>query len=108
MPYYSTAVGSCIWLSDNGTNFLVFNQVMVTISKVMLPPNITAGTVPSNLAAMPDSKSPISLDEPINIEFTADTLPRIWSGVKSCIIVPRMITLTLSNAPCKNKNISDT
>ena len=76
---------------------------MVTISKVILPPNITEGTVPNSLAAVPDSKAPISFEEPINIEFTADTLPRIWSGVKSCMMVPRIITLTLSKAPSVNR-----
>lgn len=50
---------------------------MVTITSVILPPKITDGTVPNNLAAVPDSKAPISFDEPINIEFTADTRPRI-------------------------------
>lgn len=47
----------------------------------MHPPKITAGTVPIKEAVAPLSNSPISLDEPINIEFTADTLPRILSGV---------------------------
>ena len=74
---------------------------------VILPPKITEGTVPNSLAAVPDSKAPISFDEPINIEFTADTLPRMWSGVNNCIIVPRIITLTLSKAPSVNRNIND-
>ena len=78
---------------------------MVTMSKVMLPPNITDGTVPKSLAAVPDSNAPISFDEPINIEFTADTRPRILSGVNNCIMVLRIITLMLSKAPSvKRKN----
>ncbi|MNR57783.1 hypothetical protein D3C85_1786230 [compost metagenome] len=71
---------------------------------VILPPNTTAGTVLINFAVRPDSKAPISLEEPINILFTAETLPRISSGVSSCIIVERMITLMLSKAPSINKN----
>ena len=37
----------------------------------------------------------------MKILFTAETRPRISSGVTSCRIEPRMITLTLSNAPAK-------
>ena len=77
------------------------------MSKVMLPPKITDGTVPNSLAAVPDSNAPISFDEPINIEFTADTLPRIWSGVKSWMIVPRIITLMLSKAPSVKRKTRD-
>ena len=84
-----------------------FQVSMVTTIKVMVPPNNTDGTVPNKRAEVPDSKAPISLDDPINIEFTADTRPRICSGVSNCINVPRMITLTLSNAPSVNKKKSD-
>ena len=94
-------------MSDSGKSFLVFRYVMVTITRVTDPPNITDGTVPKSLAAVPDSKAPISLELPINMEFTAETLPRIWSGVKSCIMVPLIITLTLSKAPSVNKKNSD-
>ena len=80
---------------------------MVTMIRVMLPPKITDGTVPNIFAAVPDSKAPISLEDPINIELTAETLPRIWSGVSNCMMVPRIITLTLSKAPSVNKNSSD-
>ena len=80
---------------------------MVTINIVTDPPNMTEGTVPKSFAAVPDSKAPISLELPINMEFTADTLPRIWSGVNNCMMVPRIITLTLSKAPSVNKKNSD-
>ena len=93
--------------SESGISFLVLRKVRETMAIVIQPPKITEGTVPKSLAAVPDSKAPISFDEPINIEFTAETRPRIWSGVKSCIIVPRIITLMLSNAPSVNKKISD-
>ena len=43
---------------------------------------MTEGTTPSNLAATPDSKDPISLDDPINMLFTAETRPFIFSGVR--------------------------
>src|SRR5262245_24149147 len=39
------------------------------------PPRTTAGTVPRRRAATPDSKAPISFDEPMKIEFTDDTRP---------------------------------
>ena len=38
--------------------------------------------------------------------LTAETRPRISSGVTSCTIVPRMITLTLSKAP-RRKSIAN-
>ena len=74
---FTSTSGGCISLSDKGMSFLVFRKVRPTISMVMVPPKSTAGIVPSNLAATPDSKSPISLDEPMNMEFTAETRPRI-------------------------------
>ena len=39
------------------------------------------GFKPNILAVAPDSKAPISLDEPMKIPLTAETLPRISSGV---------------------------
>ena len=38
-----------------------------TTANVARPPSTTLGTVPSHLAEMPDSKAPISFDEPIKI-----------------------------------------
>jgi hypothetical protein len=54
-----------------------FHAVIDTIPNVMHAPKTTEGTVPNILAASPDSNAPISLDEPINMVFTAETLPRI-------------------------------
>ena len=59
--------------------------------------------MPTSLAAVPDSKPPISFDELINIVFTADTRPRILSGVSTCRIVDLIITLILSNAPVRKR-----
>jgi len=70
--------------------------------KVIAPPKTTEGTVPINLAKSPDSKAPNSFEELTKIPFTADTLPRISSGVKNRKTVWRIITLTLSNTPVKN------
>ena len=70
-----------------------------TILNETTPPNKTAFCNPKNLAARPDSKSPISFDDFMKIELTADTLPLIVSGVKSCKIVALITTLTLSNIP---------
>src|SRR6266436_2297289 len=50
---------------------------------------------------------PNSFDVPMKILFTDDTRPRISSGVTSCTIEPRMITLTLSNAPMRKSTPSD-
>ncbi len=74
---------------------------------VITPPKTTDGTTPINLAAIPDSKLPISLDELIKIEFTDETLPRIVSGVYVCMTVDRIMTLTLSIAPIMNKQTRD-
>src|SRR5260370_38334455 len=46
-------------------------------------------------------------DVPMKILFTADTRPRISSGVTNCTIEPRMMTLTLSNAPMRRSTPSD-
>ena len=82
-------------------------ETNVTMSIVITPPNTTDGTVPSNFAATPDSNAPISLDEPINILLTAETLPFILSGVISWIIVLLTTTLTLSNAPLRASTNKD-
>src|SRR5690242_20611622 len=53
------------------------NHVKITTSKVILPPNTTAGTVPISFAVTPLSNCPSSLLELTNIEFTLITRPRI-------------------------------
>ena len=47
----------------------------------MASPKTTEGIKPRSFAATPLSKEPSSLEEPINTLLTADTLPRISSGV---------------------------
>src|SRR5215472_6887303 len=74
---------------------------------VPMPPATTEITGPNNAAVNPDSSAPNSFDVPIKILFTDETRPRISSGVTSCTIDPRMITLTLSNAPTRNNKPSD-
>src|SRR5205814_7859179 len=74
---------------------------------VPMPPATTEITGPNSAAVNPDSSAPNSFDVPMKILFTDETRPRISSGVISCTIDPRMITLTLSNAPTKNNNPSD-
>ena len=81
--------------------------VAATTINVHKPPMIIDGTKPNKRAVTPDSKAPISLDEIMNIELTDETRPRILSGVKSCIIVPLIITLILSNAPSVNRKNKD-
>src|SRR5213080_870751 len=74
---------------------------------VPMPPATTEMTGPNNAAVNPDSSAPNSFDVPIKILFTDETRPRISSGVTSCTMEPRMMTLTLSNAPIRNKSPSD-
>src|SRR5215475_8139713 len=74
---------------------------------VPIPPATTEMTGPNNAAVNPDSSAPNSFDVPIKILFTDETRPRISSGVTSCTIEPRIITLTLSNTPTKNNSASD-
>ena len=69
-----------------------------------MPPATTEITGPNNAAVNPDSSAPNSFDVPIKILFTDETRPRISSGVISCTMEPRMITLTLSNAPTRNRS----
>lgn len=73
--------------------------VTSTTSSVIPPPKITEATRPMIFAARPDSKEPISFEEPMKIEFTEATLPLISSGVTSCIVVALITTLMLSNIP---------
>src|SRR5437764_10601958 len=72
-----------------------------------MPPATTEMTGPNNAAVNPDSSAPNSFDVPIKILFTDETRPRISSGVTSCTMEPRMMTLTLSNAPTRNNKPSD-
>src|SRR5215475_12704914 len=74
---------------------------------VPIPPATTEMTGPNNAAVSPDSSAPNSFDVPMKMLFTDDTRPRISSGVTSWTMEPRMITLTLSNAPIRNKSPSD-
>src|SRR5215471_7759547 len=74
---------------------------------VPIPPATTEITGPNSAAVNPDSSAPNSLDVPMKILFTDDTRPRITSGVTNCTIEPRMITLTLSNAPMRKSRPSD-
>src|ERR1700730_16272213 len=74
---------------------------------VPIPPPTTDTTGPKSAAVNPDSSAPNSFDVPMKILFTAETRPRISSGVTSCTIDPRMITLTLSNAPARNNAPND-
>src|SRR5213075_1920105 len=61
-----------------------------------------------NMAAVnPDSSAPNSFDVPMKILFTDETRPRISSGVTNCTMDPRMITLSLSNAPRRNNTPSE-
>src|SRR5207248_4374306 len=83
------------------------NATPTTTRIVPIPPATTETSGPNNAAVNPDSSAPNSFDVPIKILFTAETRPRISSGVINCTMEPRMITLTLSNAPTKNNTPSD-
>src|SRR5882757_4643528 len=83
------------------------NPTPSTTRIVPIPPATTEMTGPNSAAVNPDSSAPNSFDVPMKILFTDDTRPRISSGVTSCTIEPRMITLTLSNAPMRKSTPSD-
>lgn len=70
---------------------------------VAAPPNTIEGTKPITLAAIPDSRAPNSFDEPIKMPLIALMRPRIWSGVVSCIMLPRITTEIESQHPEMNK-----
>src|SRR3989442_12051010 len=88
----------------------VCGQIMatpITTRIVPIPPPTTEITGPKRAAVNPDSSAPNSFDVPMKMLFTAETRPRISSGVTSCTIDPRTITLTLSKAPTRNSKPSD-
>ena len=78
-----------------------------TTSKVPMPPMTTDGTVPNHAAVTPDSNSPSWFDAPMNIELTADTRPRIASGVRNWTSDCRTTTLTMSAVPSTTSAASD-
>lgn len=59
----------------------------MTVKIVIDPPKIMAGTIPKNVAAIPLSKAPNSLEELTKIELTDDTRPFKFSGVLICKIL---------------------
>src|SRR5215471_5019094 len=84
-----------------------FHATPSTTRIVPIPPATTETTGPKSAAVNPDSSAPNSFEVPMKILFTDETRPRISSGVTSCTMDPRMITLTLSNAPRKKSTPSD-
>ena len=64
-------------------------------------------TGPNSQAVSPDSSPPRSFEATINTPLTADTRPRISSGVSICTNVWRTTTLMLSSAPTRNIIESD-
>ena len=74
-------------------------HLLPTTTSVPIAPATTdmIGVVSS--ATSPDSKPPNSLEEPMNIELTAETRPRISFGVLIWVMTCRITMLTLSNAP---------
>src|SRR5215468_2342009 len=83
------------------------NATPSTTRIVPIPPATTEMTGPNSAAVSPDSNAPNSLDVPMKMLFTDETRPRISSGVTNCTIDPRMITLTLSNAPRRKSTPRD-
>src|SRR5207302_4990275 len=83
------------------------NADPITTRIVPIPPPTTEMTGPNSAAVNPDSSAPNSFDVPMKMLLTAETRPRISSGVTNCTMDPRMITLTLSNAPIRNNTTSE-
>jgi hypothetical protein len=81
--------------------------IIATVIKHTTPPKMTDGTTPISRAATPDSNSPISFEEPIKMEFTEETFPRILSGDESCTAEDRITILTLSKAPLRANATAD-
>ncbi len=63
------------------------NAIKITVKIVIVPPKIIPGTNPKNVAAIPLSKAPNSLEELTNIELTDETRPFKFSGVLICKIL---------------------
>ena len=51
-------------------SFGALKEVKITTRSVIVPPKMTEGTTPISFAATPDSKAPISFDDPMKTEFT--------------------------------------
>src|SRR3954464_12852424 len=79
----------------------------MTVKIVAAPPDTTENTGPRYWLTIPDSNPPSSLEVPMNKLFTAETRPRISSGVSNCTNVCRTMTLTLSANPQINSIASD-
>ena len=58
-----------LYFNDNFRNTGLILAVVATTMSVMIPPKATEGTSPMNLAAMPDSKTPSSLEDPIKMHL---------------------------------------
>src|SRR5437016_3320490 len=100
-------------------NFLISGQINAmtrTTRTVAMPPETTEIIAPVEIvlpnfgpnksATMPDSVPPSSFDVPIKRLLTAETRPRISSGVSNCTSVCRTITLMLSANP-QTKSIAN-
>ena len=74
---FSYAGGSSKSFMSSFLSFGAKRAVLATTSTVMIPPNTIALRMPIKSAVTPDSKAPISFDEPMKIPLTADTLPRM-------------------------------
>src|SRR3954470_19209574 len=87
------ALLSCPYSSSSSRRSAgIFQAVTPTTPSVIKPPKITEGTVPRSFAATPDSKEPISFEEPMKIWFTAETRPSRGSGVRRVSSVERITT----------------
>ena len=72
-----------------------------------MPPETAEKTGPASAATVPDSNAPSSLEAPMKTPFSADTRPRMLSGVSTWMSVVRTTTLMLSQAPRKNSMTSE-
>ena len=59
---------------------------------------------PNSQAVTPDSSPPMSFEATMKTLLTAETRPRMGSGVSICTSVWRTTTLTLSTAPAKTSS----
>lgn len=102
--------GSSGFASTSDPNLPTWGQmtlVAATTIIVPMPPPTTEMMGPKILAVRPLSKPPSSLLAPMKMLLTAETRPRMWSGVRTWTSVWRTMTETLSKTPVRKSMMSE-
>src|SRR5581483_10001919 len=80
-------------------NFGKYHAQSTTTTSTTAPPSTAEPTAPNQSAVTPDSNMPICPAQLVNSEFTANTRPRVSSGVANCMMDCRTTTDSISPAP---------